>query len=69
MVGGGRRATELAGRVDLGEDASSVAALTVREPTGIALALRGEATELQVEGRVRLRDGSALRSSSVAGGW
>jgi hypothetical protein len=67
VVGSGRRVTELEGRVDLGEDASSIAELTVREPTGTALALRGEASGLQVEGRVRLRDGSALRSSSVAG--
>jgi hypothetical protein len=68
VVGSGRRATELTGRVDLGEPRSSVAALTVREPTGTALAVRGEATDLHVVGRVRLRDGSALRASAVEGG-
>jgi hypothetical protein len=62
VIGAGRRATEVAG-VDLGEDRSSVAALTVRE----GLAVRGEASDVVVTGRVRLRDGSALRSSSVAG--
>jgi hypothetical protein len=68
VVGAGRRATEITGRIDLGEDRSSVFALTVREPTGTALAVRGDATDLQVVGRVRLRDGSALRSSSIEGG-
>ena len=56
------------GRVDLGEDRSSIAALTVREATGTALAVRGEASDVHVAGRVRLRDGSALRSSSIEGG-
>ena len=67
VIGSGRRLTALAGRVDLGEERSSIAAVTVREPDGIALALRGEASGLHVQGRVRLRDGSALRSSSVVG--
>ena len=67
MIGAGRRVTEL-GRADLGEDRSSVSALTVRATVGNALAVRGEATDLHVVGRVRLRDGSALRSSSVEGG-
>ena len=67
VVGAGRRLTELTGRVDLGDDRSSIAALTVREPTGIALAVRGAGSDLHVEGRVRLRDGAALRSSSIVG--
>ena len=62
VIGGGRRVTAVDGRVDLGEDRSSLAAMTVRE-----LAVRGEATGVLVEGRARLRDGSVLRSSSVAG--
>jgi hypothetical protein len=61
VIGGGARVTVL-GRVDVGEDESSVASMTVRE-----LAVRGQATGLHVEGRARLRDGSALRSSSVVG--
>ena len=68
VVGAGRRATELTARVDLGEDRSSVASLSVREASGIALAVRGVASDVQVAGRVRLRDGSALRSSSIEGG-
>jgi hypothetical protein len=64
VVGAGRRVTEVGGRVDLGEDRSTVAALTVRD----TLAVRGEATDLHVVGRVRLRDGSAMRSSAVASG-
>ena len=67
VIGSGRRVTELQGRVDLGEDRSSIAAMSVREPTGTALAVRGEAVALHVAGRVRLRDGSAMRSSSVEG--
>ena len=67
IVGSGRRATEIAGRVDLGEDGSSLAALTVRSPTGTALALRGDGRDLQVEGGVRLRDGAELRSSAITG--
>jgi hypothetical protein len=64
VVGAGRRSTEIIGRVDLGDDRSAVAALTVRE----TLAVRGEATDLHVVGRVRLRDGSAMRSSAVESG-
>lgn len=64
VVGAGRRATEIIGRVDLGEDRSGVSALTVRE----TLAVRGEATDVHVVGRVRLRDGSAMRSSAVESG-
>jgi hypothetical protein len=67
VIGSGRRVTELEGRVDLGEDRSSIAALTVREPSGTAVAVRGEAAGLHVEGRVRLRDGSSLRSSAIVG--
>ncbi len=66
VVGAGRGATILDGHVDFGEDRSSLAALTVRA-SGTALALRGEGDDLEVEGAVRLRDGSALRTSSVAG--
>jgi hypothetical protein len=66
VIGAGRGLTEL-GRADLGEDRSSVSAMTVRATVGNALAVRGSASDLEVEGRVRLRDGSALRSSSVAG--
>jgi hypothetical protein len=62
IVGAGRSATEI-GRVDLGDDRSSLASLTVRGP----LALRGDGDELHVAGAVRLRDGSALRTSTVAG--
>ena len=51
VIGAGRRATELEGRVDLGEDRSSIAAVTVREPAGIALAVRGQASDLLVQGR------------------
>lgn len=67
VIGAGRRATELEGRIDLGEDRSAVAGLTVREPGGTALAVRGEATLVHVVGRARLRDGSVLRSSSIEG--
>jgi hypothetical protein len=63
IVGAGRAATELDGRVNLGEERSSLAALTVSSD----LALRGEGHELRIEGDVRLRDGSALRTSSIAG--
>ncbi|HEX5622264.1 MAG TPA: choice-of-anchor Q domain-containing protein [Solirubrobacteraceae bacterium] len=67
IVGSGRGATVLAGRVDLGEDASAIAGVTVREDDGTALALRGTGEDVAVEGDVRLRDGAALRSSAVAG--
>lgn len=67
VIGSGRRVTEVAGRVDLGEDRSSIVAVSVREPSGTALAVRGEAVGVQVEGRVRLRDGSVMRSSSILG--
>jgi hypothetical protein len=67
VIGAGRRVTELEGHMDLGEDRSAVAALTVREPSGIALAVRGEATLVHVAGRLRLRDGSVMRSSTVEG--
>jgi hypothetical protein len=68
IVGAGRGATELGGDVDLGEDGSSIAGLTIRGPGATALALRGDGQDLQVEGAVRLRGGSALRSSVVIGG-
>jgi hypothetical protein len=64
VIGAGRRATEIIGRVDLGEDRSGVAALTVRE----TLAVRGDATDVHVVGRVRLRDGSSMRSSVIESG-
>jgi hypothetical protein len=67
VIGAGRRFTQL-GRADLGDDRSSVSALTLRATTGNALAVRGQAADLHVIGRVRLRDGSSLRSSSVEGG-
>jgi hypothetical protein len=67
IVGSGRGATVLAGRVDLGEDASAIAAVTVRESDETALALRGVGEDVGVVGDVRLRDGAALRSSGVAG--
>jgi hypothetical protein len=67
VVGTGPGATILDGHVDFGEDRSSLAALTVRAATGTALALRGDGDGLYVEGAVRLRDGAALRTSSVAG--
>jgi hypothetical protein len=63
IVGAGRGATVLTGRVDLGEDGSSIASLTVREPGDTALALRGLGRDLAVAGDVRLRDGSSLLSS------
>ncbi len=66
IVGSGSRATELDGRVDLGEDDSSISGVTVRA-TGTALALRGVGSGVQVSGAVRLRDGASLRSSSIAG--
>ena len=61
VVGAGRRVSEIIGRVDLGEDRSGVAALTVRE----TLAVRGDATDVHVVGRVRLRDGSSMRASVI----
>jgi hypothetical protein len=67
IVGSGRGATVLAGRVDLGEDASAIAGVTVRESDGTALALRGTGEAVSVEGDVRLRDGAALRAAAVAG--
>ena len=67
IVGIGRGATVLAGRVDLGEDASVIAGLTVRESDDTALALRGAGEDVAVEGDVRLRDGAALRASAVSG--
>jgi hypothetical protein len=67
VVGAGRAATVLDGHVDFGEDRSSLAALTVRASSATALALRGEGDDLHVAGAVRLRDGSALRTSTVAG--
>ena len=66
VIGAGRRLTEL-GRADLGDDRSSVSGMTLRATVGNALAVRGEASDLHVVGRVRLRDGSALRSSAVEG--
>jgi hypothetical protein len=67
IAGSGRGATVLAGRVDLGEDASAITGVTVRASDGTALALRGTGQDVAVEGDVRLRDGAALRSSGVAG--
>ena len=67
IVGAGRTATVLEGALDLGEDESSVAALTVRAPGATALALRGAGDGLRVDGGVRLRAGAALRSSVVTG--
>ncbi len=67
IVGSGRRATEIDGRVDFGEDDSSLTALTVRAATGTALALRGDGRDLNVAGGVRLRDGAELRSSAITG--
>jgi hypothetical protein len=67
VIGSGRRVTELQGRVDLGDARSSIFAMSVREPSGIALAVRGEAGGLHVDGRVRLRDGSVMRSSAITG--
>jgi hypothetical protein len=67
IVGAGRDATVLAGDVDLGEDGSAIAGLAIRAPGVTALALRGDGRDLQVEGDVRLRGGSALRSSAIAG--
>jgi hypothetical protein len=67
IVGSGRGATVLAGRVDLGEDVSAIAGVTVRASDETALALRGTGEDLAVEGNVRLRDGAALRSSDVTG--
>ena len=66
VIGAGRRLTQL-GRADLGEDRSSVSALALRATTGNALAVRGSATDVQVIGRVRLRDGAVMRTSSVSG--
>ncbi|HWM08128.1 MAG TPA: hypothetical protein VNO82_02255 [Solirubrobacteraceae bacterium] len=66
VVGAGRGATTLDGRVDLNEDRSSLTGVTVRA-TGTALALRGAGRRLRVEGAVRLRDGALLHSSAVAG--
>jgi hypothetical protein len=63
LVGAGRAATVLSGRVDLGDDASALAGLTVRD----TLALRGVGDDVSVEGDVRLRDGAQLRSSVVTG--
>ncbi len=62
IVGDGRGATVL-GRVDLGEDASGLSGVSLRD----GLALRGDGTDLEVTGDVRLRDGADLRSSAVAG--
>ena len=67
IVGAGRDVTVLAGDVDFGEDASAIFGLTVRRPGQTALALRGDGRDLRVDGDVRLRDGSDLRSSMVAG--
>ena len=68
LVGAGRAVTALAGPVDLDEDASTITGLTVRAPGATALDLRGSAQGLAVEGDVRLRDGAALRTATVAGG-
>ena len=67
IVGDGRRATVLAGPVDLGESGSGIAGLTVRNPGERALALRGDGHDLLVQGDVRLRGGADLRSSVVKG--
>jgi hypothetical protein len=68
IVGSGRGATVLTGGVDLGEDGSAISGLTLRRPGDTALALRGDGRDVFVDGDVRLRDGSDLRSSWVAGG-
>jgi hypothetical protein len=67
IVGSGRGATVLAGPVDLGEDDSSIAGLTVRAPGQTALALRGDGRAVAVGGNVRLRDGATLMSSALLG--
>ena len=67
IVGAGRTATVLEGTLDLGQAASSVAALAVRAPGATALALRGDGDGLRVDGGVRLRGGSVLRSSVITG--
>jgi hypothetical protein len=63
IVGAGRDATVLAGRVELGEAASALTNLTVRDD----LALRGTGAGLRLEGDVRLRDGATLQSAVVTG--
>ena len=67
IVGAGRAATVLEGRLDLGDDRSSVAGLALRAPGETALALRGAGDGLRVDGGVRLRDGADLRSSVITG--
>jgi hypothetical protein len=67
IVGAGRGATVLAGPVDLNEDASGVSGLTIRARGDTALALRGDAHDLAVDGDVRLRDGAVLQASAVNG--
>ena len=67
IVGSGRTATVLAGEVDLDEDGSGITGLAIRDPDATALALRGDAHDLAVDGDVRLRDGSHLQSSVVTG--
>jgi hypothetical protein len=67
IVGAGRQATGIEGRVDFGEERSSLTGVTVRAATGTALALRGDGSDLRVEGAVRLRDGATLLSSTIAG--
>jgi hypothetical protein len=62
IVGAGRDSTVLAGDVTLGEEASAISGVTVH-----GIDLRGDGTDLSVEGDVRLRGGSDLRSSTVAG--
>ena len=67
IVGAGRAETVLEGTLDLGQDESSVVALTVRAPGEMALALRGDGDDLRIDGAVRLRGGGALRSSVITG--
>jgi hypothetical protein len=67
IVGAGRTVTALVGTVDLGEHASTISGLTVRAPGTTAIDLRGTGQDIAVDGDVRLRDGAALRSSTIAG--
>ena len=62
VVGAGRGATVLHGTLDLGEPASSAAQLSAG-----ALDLAGAARDVELDGELRLRSGSALLSSVVRG--
>ena len=67
IVGAGRAATVLEGTLDLGEDRVVGRGLALRARPGPRSRCAAPATACGVDGGVRLRDGSALRSSSVAG--